>query len=279
MAEQDQEQLPPEVEVIEPPVAEETPPPEKKAEEPQTEEAPAEDPIEAEARALGWRPRAEFEANPANAGKKWRSAELFMELSPLFEKIDTLHKTNKRLDAGLKTLAEHNRKVEIAAYNRAKAELKAQRKAALEEQDFVRAEEIRDQIDALPPPQAPVPGPAVQEPAPAFVEWKNRNRWYEVNEDAKLFADTYGVKLAQSGKSPSEVLSLVEQKVKQTFPQLFTNPKRENAPAVEQGARARSSSTFQMTREEVDAMNTLIRAGAPITREEYIAQLKKIRGA
>lgn len=276
------ETLPPEVEVIEP-QAEETPPPQKeetppKKEEPQSE-APSEDPIEAEARALGWQPKAEFDANPANAGKKWRSAELFMELTPLFEKIDSLHKQNKTLNQGIKALAEHNKKVEVAAYNRAKAELQAARKAALEEGELVKAEEIRDQIDALPRPSAPAVPNVPAEPPPQFVEWRNRNRWYDMNEDARLFADTYGVKLHNKGVHPDEVLKQVEEKVRSAFPQLFVNPKRDNAPSVESGSRAKSSSTFQMTREEVDVMNAMIRAGAPITREEYIAQLKKTRGA
>jgi len=281
MADEQLETLPDDVEIVdtlpedeatsEPPKA-----PETKPEEPQTIE---ENPIEAEARALGWQPKAEFDANPANAGKKWRSAELFMELTPLFEKIDSLHKQNKTLDKGLKALAEHNKKIEVAAYNRAKAELQAQRRAALEDNDIVKAEDIRDQIEALPKPAAPsIPtGPA--EPPPQFIEWRARNRWYDMNEDARLFADTFGVKLHNSGVHPDEVLKQVEAKVRQTFPNLFINPKRDTAPTVESGARAKSTSTFQLTREEADVMNAMIRAGAPITREEYIAQLRKTRGA
>lgn len=275
----EQEVLPPEVEVIEP--QSETPqatPPEAKKEEipPQTPEI---NPVEEEARAMGWVPKEEFEANPANAGKKWRSAETFVELAPIFDKIDQLHKTNKTLSQGMKALAEHNKKVEQAAYNRARAELLKERKAALEESDFVRAEEIRDKLDAMAPPQ-PVPVPEVPaDPPQQFVEWRERNRWYDSNEDARLFADTFGVKLANQGLSPDEVLKRVEAKVKTTFPQLFTNPNRSNAPAVESGSRSKPVERFQMTREEVDVMNAMIRAGAPITREEYIAQLKKTRGA
>jgi hypothetical protein len=271
-------EVPEGVEVVEPVVEEQAPEQSTApAKEPETPASP--DPTEADARALGWLPKAEFDANPANAGKKWRSAETFMDLVPIFDKIDQLHKTNKSLSQGMKALAEHNRKVEVAAYNRAKAELLSQRKEALAEQDFVKAEEIRDQLDAMSPPQ-PIPVPEVPaEPPPQFQEWRNRNRWYDTNEDARLFADTYGVKLASQGMHPDTVLQRVEEKVKTTFPQLFTNPNRNNAPAVESGGRNKQSSGFQMTREEVDIMNKLIASGAPISKEEYISQLKKIRGA
>jgi len=248
---------------------------------PETEEAqsPAENPTEVEARSQGWVPREEFEANPANAGKKWRSAELFLELTPLYEKLDALHKQNKTLNQGLKAFAEHNKKIEISAYNKAKAELVRERKAALEEQDFVRAEQIRDEIDALPPPQPPNVPQLPNEPNPAFVSWKAANPWYSNNLDAKMWADATGAALVQQGKHPQEMLTELTQRARQVFPHLFTNPKREQAPAVESGgSKGKTSGNFQMTKEENAIMNRLIASGAPITRDEYIAQLKRTRG-
>jgi hypothetical protein len=258
---------------VKPPVQEATPP-EQESQTPET------DPAEVEARAAGWVPREEFEANPANAGKKWRSAELFVELTPLFEKIDSLHKQNKTLNQGLKAFAEHNKKIEVNAYNRAKAELLAEKKKAAEEGDVARVEAIRDEIDALPKPQVPVVQDLPEAPNAEFLKWKTRNSWYSSNEDAKLFADTYGVKLAQSGLEPDAVLRQVTQKVQQVFPDLFVNPKRESAPNVESGGtRSKSAGGFSLTSEETAIMNRLISSGAPITRDEYIAQIKRTRGA
>jgi hypothetical protein len=260
---------------VKPPVdSTDTTPPETP---PQTPEV---DPVESEARAAGWVPREEFEANPANAGKKWRSAELFVELTPLYEKLDALHKQNKTLNQGLKAFAEHNKKVEVAAYNRAKAELMAEKKKAAEEGDVARVEEIRDQIDSLPRPTE-INVPDVTEPVynTTFTQWKSRNSWYTTNADAKMYADTLGVKLASEGVTPAEVLRQVEQKVKEVFPNMFVNPKREQAPHVERGGtKGKSTGGFQLTTEETAIMNRLIASGAPITRDEYIAQIKRTRG-
>lgn len=249
-------------------------------EEPQEPQTPEADPIEAEARANGWLPREEFEANPANVGKKWRSAELFLELTPLYEKIDALHKQNKTLNQGLKAFAEHNKKIEINAYNKAKAELLRERKAALEEQDFVRAEQIRDEIDALPKPTVPAVPDLPPEPNPVFAQWKAQNNWYSSSPDAKAWADAMGASLIQEGKSPNEMLAELSTRARRVFPQLFENPKRSQAPAVESGGKqGKAVGGFQLTAEETAIMNRLIASGAPITRDEYIAQIKRTRGA
>jgi hypothetical protein len=244
------------------------------------QQTPKVDPIEEEARTQGWVSREEFEANPANAGKKWRSAELFLELTPLYEKLDSLHRTNKTLNQGLKALAEHNKKIEIGAYNRAKAELLRERKNALEEQDFVKAEQIRDQIDALPRPTAPaVPDLPPEEPPAPLVEWKAKNRWYSNDPDAKMWADAMGASMIAEGKTPVQMLEELSKRAPKVFPHLFTNPKRESAPSVESGGtKGKSSGGFQLTSEETAIMNRLIASGAPITRDEYIAQLKRTRG-
>ncbi len=246
----------------------------------QEQQTPEADPVETEARAAGWVPKEEFYSNPANTGKKWRSAELFVELTPLYEKIDSLHKQNKTLNQGLKAFADHNKKIEVTAYNRAKAELIAEKKKAAEDGDIAKVEEIRDQIDALPKPTAPAVADIPQEPNTAFLEWKSRNPWYNTNSDAKLFADTLGIKLIQEGNTPEQVLTQVQAKVKQLFPNLFVNPNRASAPGVESGgSKGKTSGGFQMSKEETAIMNRLIASGAPITRDEYIAQLKSMRGA
>lgn len=276
MAEKEETQLPgtPEVPLDDLHV-EETPEVEAKEE----EQPPQSDPVEEEARAGGWLPKEEFFANPANAGKKWRSAELFLELTPLYEKLDSLHKQNKTLNQGLKAFAEHNKRIEVSAYNRAKAELMRERKVALEEQDFVKAEEIRDQIDALPKPVPPPVPDLPPEPNPGFLAWKDQNKWYANNADAKMWADTYGTSLIQGGTNPQEMLRQVSEKARQVFPHLFVNPKRESAPSVETGSTKGKSTGFSLTSEETAIMNRLIASGAPITRDEYIAQIKRTRGA
>ncbi len=94
-----------------------------------------------------------------------------------------------------------------------------------------------------------------------------------------VYADGIGRELALQGMSPSQVLKEVERQVRENFPEKFRNPNKDNAPRVEVGGKPASrSSGFRLTTEEETIMNKLIRSGAPITREEYINQIKKARG-
>ncbi len=238
--------------------------------------------VELEAMKHGWKPESEF---VAKNGRKWKSAERFMEDKPLYDKIDEQHKLIKRTEKQVDIMRQHYERVEQDAFERAVAELKAQRKQALEEGDLVRAEEIRDELQEkqakAPRPQVAQPDPTV---APAMQEWRGRNEWYEKDEDMTAFADGLGNKLLAKGLQPTEILEAVEKKVREAFPQKFvkTNPNRATAPRVEGGSKKSSASsasdTSFMTAEEVKFMEGMLRAGVPITREEYIRDMKKSKG-
>lgn len=245
------------------------------------QETPVElNPVEQEAMQHGWRPKEEFDAVEANAGKKWRTAEEFMDRKSLFDKIDAQHREIKDLKRGLNGLAEHNTKIEKAAYQRALQDLRAERKAALEEGDVLRAEELRDQMDEIKEKAATVvPQPAVPEVPQELLNWRNENPWYEKDQVLTSFADGLGQRLMRSGRSPVEVLKEVERQVRENFPEKFRNPNKGNAPQMESGSRrTQKADTFRLTQEEERTMRTMIRAGAPITEADYIAQIKKLRG-
>jgi regulator of replication initiation timing len=246
--------------------------------------------IEQAAMENGWRPKEEFEADPANQGKKWRPAEDFMDRKPLFDKIDVQHRELRNqqkevqdLKKTVVSLVEHNKKIEENAYSRALKELKAERKAAIEEGDHARAEEIRDRIDEVKEQQRETPAivvpPASNEQAEQdFNIFLNRNRWYQQDVDMKAWADGYAAQLLNQGiKETAVAFPMIEQKAKQVFPHKFRNPNKDSAPGLEGGSRKQSTSGFQLSADEDRIMTNMIRAGAPITRDEYIAQLKKLR--
>ena len=110
------------------------------------EQVPDVNPIEAQAREQGWTPREEFDANPDNAGKKWRDAEEFVDRGELFSKIDELSRKYKSTQKTLDQLNDHHKKVKDAEYQRALNTLKAQKKEALEEGDADALIEIDDRI-------------------------------------------------------------------------------------------------------------------------------------
>jgi hypothetical protein len=250
------------------------------APEPSAPEAPEYSAIEQEAMSFGWKPESEFDAS---SGKEFRSAKEFMTLKPLYDKIDEQHKEVKKLKQGMEAFGKHYNKVEQAAYERAMNDLKAERKAALEEGDLVRAEEIRDVMDEkkAEATRRPVVEVPQVDMSAEMQSWRQRNDWYEKDEDMTAYADGVGNKLLRSGKDPSEILAVVAQKTRAAFPHKFRNPNKDVAPRVESGSSVKgksSSAASQLTAEETRIMDSLLRSGAPIDREVYIKDVLKSRG-
>lgn len=236
--------------------------------------------VEQEAMSHGWKPEAEFDSK---SGKEWRTAKEFMALKPLYDKIDEQHKEVKNLKRGMEAFGKHYNKVEQAAYERAMNDLKAKRTAALEEGDLVRAEEIRDEMDdkKREATQRPVIEVPVEDRTAEMNSWKKTNSWYEQDEDMTAYADGVGNKLLRSGKDPSEILAEVARKTRAAFPHKFRNPNKESAPRVESGSGGKNrggSDTAFMSASDIQIMESLIKSGAPITREVYINDLKKAKG-
>lgn len=249
------------------------------------QEAPAEPQLsEVEQQALehGWRPKEEFEAEEKNQGKKWRTAEDFMDRKSLFDKIDTQHKELRDQKKAINALMDHNKKIEQAAYDRAIKTLRDEKRQALAEQDLVRADEIGERIEEIKEEQrkAEAVAPAPQEEIhPQLLAWKQANPWYDTNPDLRAAADGIGLQLARQGMSPEAVLAEVTKRIRSLAPGEFRNPNKDRAVPTESASRKSSSSKeVALTADEERIMNTMIRAGVPITREEYAAQIKKARG-
>jgi len=234
--------------------------------------------IEVQAQEHGWQPEESFKADPKNAGKKWRPAEEFMDRKSLFDKIEDQNKEIRNLKRGMDSFADHNRRIETIAYEKALATLKAEREQALEDGELVKAEKIRDKIDDLK--AAPPVTPQVQKEAPEFTEWKKANDWYLSDDDMTAWADAKGSKLAKQGMTPPEVLKEITKQAKSLFPAKFRNPNKDSdAPVVEAGKqRVARGDGFKLTADEEKAIDNMIKAGAPITKEKYIADIKKSRG-
>lgn len=74
--------------------------------------------METEARENGWVPEEDFKANPNNEGKKWRTAEEFMDRKSLFDKIDDQHRELRKLRDGMSALQQHNQQIETVTRDR-----------------------------------------------------------------------------------------------------------------------------------------------------------------
>lgn len=204
--------------------------------------------IEARARAMGWTPKEEFKGDPA----KWRDAGEFVERGENL--LPLVRAQNKRLEAKIAELekttrdfAEHLSKTEQRAYDRAIADLKEQRKAALAAGDGDAFEKADDQIKEI---ERDVAAKAAKNAKkddsgadPVYAEWESRNPWLKDSELSD-YAEFAAQKLRQSGEKATgaEFLDLVAAKVKAQFPTKFTNPRRETAQAVEGAAPGRRGS-------------------------------------
>lgn len=229
--------------------------------------------IELAAMEEGWKPRDQYEGDPA----KWRSAELFMTLKPFYEKIESLSKTNKQNQKHFQQIAKDMQLVRAQAYEKAVADLKAARKDAQYDGNFDQVDLINDQLENLKEARRLQEQQVVQQEPQVnheFEAWQSRNTWYNRDEDLRDWADARGIRLHQNGMSPDEVLAKLEQEVKQKFPEKFVNPARGRAAAVSSGVpnkRPAKADTSGMSPEEKRIMDTIVRSGV-ISAEDYLKQ-------
>lgn len=245
----------------------------------QQEKTPVVDPYEAEAREQGWRPKEEFEGEP----EKWRPAKEFVERGELFGKIDVLGKELKETKKALKMLQEHNAKIKETEYKRAVDELKALQKKHLEEGNsdgYLEATELLTDIKAEQKARSVVSEQQPTGPDPRFIAWTEQNKWYEKDAELRQYADVVGMGYAKAnpGLDPEDVLKFVEREVKARYKDKFVNPNRNKPSAVEGAGQAGAKKdTFVLTDDERKVMNTFLRQNL-MTKEEYIAQVKAMRG-
>ncbi len=239
--------------------------------------------VEQRAMDMGWMPKEQW----VEAGKdphKHRSAELYVELEPLFGKIDSLKKEVRSTKQTLETFKQHHARVRETEYKRALDDLKAQKRLALEEGDAASVVEIDEEIAETKAAVAKAQQEQVQEASqihPDFAEWLTQNPWYASDRKMQAFADSYGKAYAveNEGVDPKEVLKEVEKQVKKAFPEKFKNPAQERPSGVEapRTSGRRSEPKFELTENERRVMTKLVKSGA-LTEEQYIADLKKVRG-
>lgn len=254
----------------------------------QPEQAPTEPQVsslEQRAMEMGWRPKEEFNGNEED----FIDAKEFVRRQPLFDKISHQSQQLRKVHESLNEFKQHYAKVEQAAFDRAIKELKAEQKVAIKDGDLERYHELQEDIEAqreqaeqaLEVAQKHEPSPA-GEAHPEFQSWQARNPWYNQQGYMKAFADEHGLKLARQGMSPGEVLKAVEKAVREEFPNKFRNSNKDNAPQLENSGNGskssgRSSKDYQLSDVERKVMNDLVSRGA-LTKEQYIADLRKIKG-
>jgi len=240
--------------------------------------------VEQRALEMGWKPKTDFNGDDDT----FVDAKEFVSRKPLFDRIEHQSRELKEVRKALKALGDHHQKVREVEYQEALKELRNEKKSALESGDADRLIEIDDRIAEEKAKQVVAQNQAqkqANEPHPEFVNWVKENTWYVADQELRQVADQVGTAYAAANPdlNPQEVLQYVKGRVKRLFPEKFSNPNKERPSAVEGSSRAPTRSTasnkdtFTLTEDERRVMNTFIRSGA-LSKEEYIADLKKIKG-
>jgi len=234
-------------------------------------------PIVAKALEQGWRPKEEFEGDAS----EFIDAPEFVRRGELFSKIEHQSKELKAVRQALEAFKQHHGKVKEAEYERALQSLKAARKEAVVNGEHEQAFALEEKIDEIKAEKDDIVREAATPVAQSnqeFTDWMAQNKWYTLDAELRSEADALGVGYHAQGKSPSEVLGLVEKRIKKMFPEKFSNPKADAPSKVgtpTRGAATGGRETFQMSDSERQIMRKIVSTGV-MTEAQYIADLKKL---
>jgi hypothetical protein len=245
------------------------------------QEAPQLSAIEQRALDQGWVPQDEWQGDPDD----WRPAKEYVDRGELLKSISELKRELRLQKEGVQEFRKHHEQVKELAYKQALADLRAQKKVALENGDHDAVVEIDEAIAETREKQKaqavePKAAPQSDGPHPDFVRWEQRNGWYRNDRAMKAVADEVARDLVSRGEQDlAKVLVEVDKEVRRAFPAKFENPRRAGAPSVEgnvRNPRSAKDDTLSMTDVEKNIMNKILRTGA-ITKEKYLEEFKKTR--
>lgn len=244
------------------------------------DKAPTYTALEQKALDMGWRPLSEYDGDEAD----FIDAKEFVGRKPLYDKLAAQSKELKNVKHAVTALQTHYNKVQETEYNRALSALKQERKNALSEGNGDRFDHLDEEIKIVEKQfemakrEKAAAQQAEKQVHPEFANWQERNPWYGSTRYMREFADDVGKRLAGT-MAPAEVLKKVEAAVRDEFPHKFTNANKADAPSVgsSKGGGKSKGAEFALDEQERRIMETLVR-GKYITKEKYIADLKKAKG-
>lgn len=242
-------------------------------------------------------PDAEFEARAKRMG--WHGKETyngpegkFVDAKTFIEKSETempilrerLRRMDGRLaetDKALRDFAVYNADVEKRMLEKAKADLRAEKRTAAKDEDMELYDDIeKREVELDKVRMRPLQGDGQQIPA-AFVDWADTNPWFKTNRSMTNFAIAHHGQLLEEkpGMTMEENLAEVTAEVKKRYPEKFKNPKRDDAPVVEGGdgakPRSKGGKTYNdLPPESKAACDGFIKTIKGFTKEQYLNQYK-----
>lgn len=212
--------------------------------------------VEERARLRGWKPLDEYHGDP----RRWRDAETFVRVGDEDSRIareenrrfeQQLHRQGNQLTENNRTIEELKltvremvglaKKADLRGYQRARAELVAQRDAAVESGDVPTFKQIddavkemdRDHAEAVQPPErtpTPTPAPVVD---PRIEAWRQANEtWFgrDVILQRAMLAHLDIVQSKFPAVDLDEQLARAKKRVIDEYPERFPGMTRTPAP-------------------------------------------------
>lgn len=241
-------------------------------------------PTEQTAREQGWVTKEEWVDGGGNPDE-WRSAKEFVDRGELYKSIHSTKRELKQTQAALNALQRHHQFVFDKAYQKAKDELKLEKRLAIREGDLERLEEVEDRIEALNEEHVKEKQQMVQQQAAVQAdhaaemdEFLARNPWYQTDSDLKDEADAIGFIYVNKGGKPEGLLKHVETQMRKKFPEKFGVKKTASSPVASGDRTVRTrNEEIELTDLETKIMKDLVKSGT-MTEKEYKAELKKAKG-
>lgn len=240
----------------------------------------------------GWVPKEQWDGNP----EEWIPAKVFNMRGDFFSRIAKDKKEISELRQTVDHLVDHSRKAYDAGYKQGLAELRAERREALEAGDVERVEQLEDKIDEFKEEHAAkkqefeqkVTKQQAQE-NPVFDTWHVENDWYMADVTLTTYANEVASEVAGKAQASGvqvdypKLLQEITRKVKQKFPERFGRTKVVEKPsAVEGGSnsaddkstskRSAKFSEADLSDQDKRIMETVLKT-TKLTKEEYLEQV------
>lgn len=240
----------------------------------------------------GWVPKEQWDGNP----EEWIPAKVFNMRGDFFSRIAKDKKEISELRQTVDHLVDHSRKAYDAGYKQGLAELRAERREALEAGDVERVEQLEDKIDEFKEEHAAKKQEFEQKVTkqqavenPVFDTWHVENEWYMSDATLTTYANEVASEVAQKAQTSGvqvdypKLLQEITRKVKQKFPERFGRTKVQEKPsAVEGGSnsaddkstskRSAKFSEADLSDQDRRIMETVLKT-TKLTKEEYLEQV------
>lgn len=247
-------------------------------------------PHEESAREQGWVSKEEWVKDGREEGD-WRPAKEFVERGEIFKSLHQVKRELKTTLARHDALQRHHQYVFEKAYGKAINDLRAERRAAMKEEDLSKVADVEEKMEELQQEHTrekqalatqQQAAAVTNNVAPEFQEWVDRNTWYAQDTEMREFAEAVGMIYIQKNPQavPTDVLKHVENKVRKQYSEKFGQGRKAapNAVAgVDRTSQRKVGSELILDEMETQIMKTLV-ANGDMTEEQYKSELKKARG-